>query len=123
LRTLAIHPLKVHLILGQTKQLKLTGLLSDGQQAPASDLSDPVWRSDDPSAVTVNSSGKIKAVGDRRTRITVTIDGISVSIYVSVDVTGQSGQGPGGGTQAPRPVNSSTPTPTPTVVTSTPPPI
>jgi len=121
LRSLAIHPHSIHLTVGRKLQLSVTGLLSNGRQAPASELSGIVWQSHDPSAVTVTSSGKVTAVGKGTARISATVGGISVSIYVHV--TAPARQSPGGSAQNPQPGNSEHPTSSPSVTTSTPPPI
>jgi len=121
LRSLAIHPQRVHITIGRKKQLSVTGRLSNGQQAPAGALSGIVWQSNDPAAVTVTSSGKIMAVGEGTARISASVGGISVSVYVYV--TAPVGHSPGGSVQNPQPGSSGHPTTTPTVSTSTPPPI
>lgn len=136
LRSLAIHPTRVHLSVGRQAQLTVSGVLANGRKASAGALSGVLWHSGKPSAVTVSSSGKITAVAAGTAQITASAGGISMRITV---VVGPARTHPGGDgsssqptpsptspqpvpgpTHTPEPTSSSRPSTTPTI---TPPPI
>jgi hypothetical protein len=116
--TLKVAPGKVRIHIGQTRQLRLTGRLSDGSRATAKLLAKAHWKTTSPSVATVRS-GKITARRAGKARISAKIGNVTVSAVVTViayapasQPTYQSQPPPPSSTPSPHPTGSPTPTPT-----------
>jgi Bacterial Ig-like domain (group 2)/Caspase domain len=85
LQSLAIMPRNVHLTPGRSGRLTLAGLLSSGEHASKSDLSQTVWSSANPHVATVNAFGKVTAVAAGKTEITAKVGKVTTHITVTVN--------------------------------------
>ncbi|HEX21913.1 MAG TPA: hypothetical protein ENH21_00610, partial [Chromatiales bacterium] len=82
LQRLELSPAAVSLAIGTELNLQATGLYSDGSRR---DLSDSVvWRSDDATVLSVDTSGRIHALSAARTRILASLGGQDAEVSVEV---------------------------------------
>jgi serine/threonine protein kinase len=125
LRSLSVRPHHARIATGQKYQLKLSGVLSNGKAARASQLSGATWTSANPAIASV-SSGKVTGRARGTTHVTVRIGAVHASVVVTVTGTG-SAPAPGSsttysfpppGSGSSSPVSHPTQTPTPTLTPS-----
>jgi Bacterial Ig-like domain (group 2) len=120
LRSLTVSHPRRSITIGQTVRLALSGVLSNGQNAPQSVLSAAVWSTANPAVATVSASGEITGRGPGTTRVTVRAGSVSASAVVTVTSSpGSTAPNPspdsgGSRTSSPSPKPNPTPTLTPT---------
>jgi len=83
LKLLKSAPAALRLVAGQSRKLKLSGVLSDGTNATAAALAKARWKTSDP-AVAVVRSGQVTARAAGTAKITAQIGSVIVTVIVRV---------------------------------------
>jgi hypothetical protein len=127
-RTTALPPLhslrmtrpRRSITVGQSVRLTLSGVLSNGKNAPQSVLSEAVWSTANPAVATVSASGQITGREPGTTRVTARAGSVTASAVLTVTSSpGSTAPNPtpdsgGSPTTSPSPKPNPTPTLTPT---------
>ncbi len=126
IQSLRVSPQAIRIAPGQTVQLTLNGLMSDGTSADRAVLAGVVWRTGNPAVATVSSLGVVTGNRPGETRVAAQIGDIRATITITVtSPTGPFTPNPASSTTTatttiPTPTPSPTPSPTPTPAPSLP---
>jgi hypothetical protein len=83
-RSLSLSPPAIQIAPGQTTQLTLSGLMSDGTSAAKAALSGVVWSTGNPAVATVNSRGVVTGNSPGETSVTAQVGDIRATMTVTV---------------------------------------